>query len=198
MKDDQLVKFEAANQQIFGPYDASSILAVLPHRYPFLMVDRVLEVKTAFPLPQSDGVRPWTAEQLAKINDARKGTTVKAVKNISLNDQVFQGHFPGRPIFPGVLTLEAMAQVGVFAALPFLMSHNLGRLPEFDVALASYDRVRFRRPVLPGDQLMIQLNVLNVKGNVWSMAAEASVAQQKVAEGEFLAHLVMKTKSGVL
>jgi 3-hydroxymyristoyl/3-hydroxydecanoyl-(acyl carrier protein) dehydratase len=92
-------------------FDQNGVLYVLPHRYPFLLVDRVLEIKTAKPVKLG-----MSADE---IDDCKKGSYAKSIKNISFNEPQFQGHFPENPIFPGVMTLEALAQTAVFVVVPF-------------------------------------------------------------------------------
>lgn len=122
------------------------ILQLLPHRYPFLLLDRVIGIETA--------------------------SSITAIKNVTINEPFFQGHFPGRPVMPGVLIVEAMAQAG--GVLSY-MSH--GEADE-DVVyyLAAVDEARFRRPVVPGDQLEIRVDVESVRRGMWFYRGTASVA----------------------
>ncbi len=112
-----------------GPLDINQILAILPHRYPFLLIDRVLEI------------------------EPRK--RIVALKNVTINEPFFIGHFPGNPIMPGVLTVEAMAQAGAVLLLTEFPDRNTKL-----VFFTGIERARFRRPVVPGDQLRIEVNVL--------------------------------------
>ena len=131
------------------------ILEVLPHRYPFLLVDRVLE------------------------NNSEELT---ALKNVSINEPFFQGHFPFQPIMPGVLIIEALAQAGgilAFTHLPELKSNA--------VYFMGMDKVRFRKPVRPGDQLILKLKILKRRGPVFKMQGNAYVDDQLVAEAELMA-----------
>ena len=131
------------------------ILEVLPHRYPFLLVDRVLE------------------------NNSEELT---ALKNVSINEPFFQGHFPFQPIMPGVLIIEALAQAGGILAFT--------HLPEFKsnaVYFMGMDKVRFRKPVRPGDQLILKLKILKRRGPVFKMQGNAYVDDQLVAEAELMA-----------
>lgn len=157
------------------------ILRILPHRYPFLMVDKVLEIKTAKPLKagMSD----------AEINEARKGSFARTIKNVTFNEAQFQGHFPENPIFPGVLTIEAMAQSAAFVTVPFVAAAHGGELPRLGVVLAGIDGVRFRRPIRPGDQMEIRVTATQCRGPIWSFDGEVLVDGKRSAEGSFLAHL---------
>lgn len=157
------------------------ILKVLPHRYPFLMVDRVLEIKPAKP------IRIGMSE--AEINDARKGSLARAIKNVTFNEAQFQGHFPENPIFPGVFTVEAMAQAAAFVTIPFVAVHHGGELPRLNVVLAGFDSVRFRRPIRPGDQMQISIVTTQARGNIWGFDGIVTIDGKKAAEGSFLAHL---------
>jgi UDP-3-O-[3-hydroxymyristoyl] N-acetylglucosamine deacetylase/3-hydroxyacyl-[acyl-carrier-protein] dehydratase len=139
--------------------DIGRILDVIPHRYPFLLVDRIIEVE---------------------------GTKrIVGIKNVTINEPFFQGHFPGHPIMPGVLIIEAMAQVGGMLLL--------GTIEEPDqkvVYFMSLDNVKFRRPVLPGDQLRCELEMLQNRGRTCRMKGVAYVDGQVVAEAEMMARVV--------
>ena len=141
---------------------AEQILGVLPHRYPFLMIDRVLEVGE---------------------------DRVVALKNVSFNEPYFQGHFPGVPVMPGVMQLEAMAQAG-----GILASKSVKFDPATHVMLfMGMDAVKFRRPVVPGDQLIIEVVPLR-KGKIFRMKGEIKVDGVVVSSAEFLAGLAEKSK----
>ena len=140
--------------------DIKEIVRLLPHRYPFLLVDRILE--------------------------GEKGKSMVGLKNVSMNEPFFQGHFPSDPIMPGVLILEGMAQVGgilAFYSLPEMIGEKL-------IYFAGIDKVRFRRPVVPGDQLIFEMAVHKHKGKIWKMGGKAKVDNQVVAEAEFMAAFV--------
>lgn len=137
--------------------DIKEIIRLLPHRYPFLLVDRILE--------------------------GEKRKSMVGLKNVSMNEFFFQGHFPSEPIMPGVLILEGMAQVGgilAFYSIPEMIGEKL-------IYFAGIDKVRFRRPVVPGDQLIYEMVVLKQKGKIWKMAGKAKVDNEVVAEAEFMA-----------
>ena len=134
------------------------IMEVLPHRYPFLLVDRVLE--------------------------RDPGKKIVAIKNVTMNELFFQGHFPGYPIMPGVLIIEAMAQV---AGL-MVMEKGSDSLPMF----ASIDNVKFKTPVRPGDQLRFEVEVVKIKGSFVRTAGKATVDGKVVAEAEFMCSIVKK------
>jgi 3-hydroxyacyl-[acyl-carrier-protein] dehydratase len=138
----------------------SQIEAIIPHRYPFLLVDRIIELE---PMKRAVGI-----------------------KNVTANEQFFQGHFPGKPIMPGVLLLEAMAQVGGIAML--VADEYRGKLAVF----AGIDRVKFRRPVVPGDQIRMVAELVKLRGTMGKVWAEAFVDGELVAEGEFLFALTSK------
>lgn len=133
---------------------ATEIQKIIPHRYPFLLVDRILELE---PLKRAVGI-----------------------KNVTMNEQFFQGHFPGHPVMPGVLLLEAMAQVGGVAML--YPDENRGKLAFF----AGIDRVKFRKPVVPGDQVRMVAEIIKVRSSMGKIWSQAFVDDQLVAEGEFL------------
>jgi beta-hydroxyacyl-ACP dehydratase FabZ len=137
--------------------DVKEIMRILPHRYPFLLVDRIERLK--------------------------EGEEIVGIKNVTINEPFFSGHFPGHPIMPGVLILEAMAQVGGVLAFHSLSEKRYGSL----VYLTGIDRVRFRKPVLPGDQLRLHLTVIRHKQRVFKMKGEAYVQDSMVAEAELMA-----------
>jgi UDP-3-O-[3-hydroxymyristoyl] N-acetylglucosamine deacetylase/3-hydroxyacyl-[acyl-carrier-protein] dehydratase len=139
--------------------DVTQIMRVMPHRYPFLLVDRIVEIEP--------------------------GRRIVGLKNVTINEPFFQGHFPGHPIMPGVLIVEAMAQVGGM----LLMDHFED--PESKVVyFMSLDGVKFRRPVLPGDQLRFEIELLQFRGRTCRMRGEAFVEGQPVCEAEMMARVV--------
>ncbi|OGO04463.1 MAG: 3-hydroxyacyl-[acyl-carrier-protein] dehydratase FabZ [Chloroflexi bacterium RBG_13_54_9] len=131
---------------------AREIQQIIPHRWPFLLVDKIVEMES--------------------------GVRAVGIKNVSVNEPFFQGHFPGQPIMPGVLIVEALAQVGAVALLS--QPENKGKL----VFFAGIDSFRFRRPVLPGDTLRLEVHLTKMRGPVGKGSAKAEVEGQKVAEGE--------------
>ena len=134
--------------------NSKDIHRVLQHRYPFLLVDRILELEP--------------------------GKRAVGVKNVTVNEGFFNGHFPGNPVMPGVLTVEAMAQVG--GILLLATTGNEGKLAFF----AGIDKMRFRRPIVPGDQLVTEVTLLKVKGDIGRVAVVGRVNGNVVAEGEYL------------
>ena len=138
------------------PIDIKGIMEILPHRYPFLLVDRVITFE--------------------------KGKTLTGLKNVSMNEPFFQGHFPQEPVMPGVLILEGMAQAG--GILACLSDHEMiGKLIYF----AGVDKARFRKVVRPGDQLVYKLEMIKQKGKITKMAGNAYVDDQLVTEAELMA-----------
>lgn len=151
----------------------------LPHRYPFLLVDRVLEIHPVGDLKNSSG-------------EDKVGTKVVAIKNVTFNESIFQGHFPSFSIFPGVMLIEAMAQTASFSLYPAL-EHDIERISrDFQCILVGVDSVRFRRPVIPGDTLRMESVVTKCRGKLWAFSVSCSVDGQKVAESELLANLMVK------
>ncbi len=137
----------------------NEIMKLLPHRYPFLLVDKIIDLKP--------------------------GESALGVKNVTINEPFFQGHFPGQPIMPGVLVIEAMAQVaGVMA----FSSGVEGKIVYF----MSIDNAKFRRPIVPGDQVMMEIKVLKQRGNVWRFSGTATVDGKLVSEAEFTAMVTDK------
>jgi 3-hydroxyacyl-[acyl-carrier-protein] dehydratase len=152
----------------------------LPHRQPFQLVDRVIEIR-AVGSPES------------VVQKDRLGSVVVAQKNISYSDPIFQGHFPEFSIFPGVMMIEAMAQTSSFTLYHALMAK---KEKGYLFILVGVDECRFRRPVTPGDVLMIQTTLSGGKGPIWSFDCEVSVDGQKVAEAKIIASLQLAGQSG--
>jgi len=135
------------------------ILKFLPHRYPFLLVDRILELE--------------------------KGKSITAIKNVTYNEPFFQGHFPGRKIMPGVLIVEAMAQAG-----GVLLYHSIPDPEKKIVFLSKIDNTKFRKPVVPGDQLKLKVSIVKCKNKFCHVRGTASVDGEVVVEGEIMASLL--------
>jgi len=143
--------------------DIQAIMNYLPHRYPFLLVDRVLEI-----VP---------------------GEKIVALKNVTMNEPFFQGHFPGTPIMPGVLIIEAMAQAGGVLFSSEQLKKKQGSLFYF----MGMDKVKFRKPVVPGDQIIFEVKIIRQRSKVVKMAGIATVDQKIVAEAELMATIGEKT-----
>lgn len=133
------------------------IMEILPHRYPFIMIDRILDV-----IP---------------------GEKITALKNVTINEPFFQGHFPGEPIMPGVLIIEAMGQAGAVLASESLDKNERGKL----IFFMGIDKVKFRKPVVPGDQLIFEIKFLRRRSKTFKMSGLATVDGQRVAEAELMA-----------
>ena len=142
--------------------DVKEIMQILPHRYPFLLVDRIESLK--------------------------EGEEIVGIKNVSVNEPFFVGHFPGNPIMPGVLIIEAMAQLGGVLAFHSSPKEWAGSLVYF----MGIDKVRFRKPVVPGDQLRLKLTTIRQKQKVFKMRGEAYVDDALVAEAELMAAIESK------
>jgi beta-hydroxyacyl-ACP dehydratase FabZ len=136
--------------------EQAEIQSLLPHRYPFLLVDRIQELDP----------------------DRR----IVGIKNVTINEPFFQGHFPGRPVMPGVLILEAMAQVGAILAFK-----SMGQVPRPVVYLTGIDGAKFRKPVVPGDRLRFEIDVVKKRGSFWKMQGKAFVEDELVCEAEVTA-----------
>jgi beta-hydroxyacyl-ACP dehydratase FabZ len=139
------------------PMDVQAIMQHIPHRYPFLLVDRILELEP--------------------------NKRVVGLKNVSMNEPFFQGHFPGTPIMPGVLILEAMAQTSGVLAIASMEKSGKNALMYF----MGLDQVKFRKMVFPGDQLIMELEVLKQRAKVMKLAGTAKVDGQVVAEAQLMA-----------
>ncbi len=158
----------------------NEIQKFLPHRIPFLLIDRILEIH-----PVGD----IESAPLA----AAKGTKVVALKNVTYNEPYFQGHFPGFAIVPGVLLIETMAQAASFSVYPSLAQDVSSLSRDFQCVLVGVDRARFRKPVIPGDTLRIETEVMKCRGKLWTFACNIFVEKQRVAEAEILANLVAQS-----
>jgi len=145
--------------------DVIEIQEIIPHRYPFLLVDR--------------------------ITDVVKNETLTGYKNVSISENVFQGHFPGHPIYPGVMILEGMAQAGgilAFQSMEMTKEEAANKVVYF----MSIDKAKFRAPVKPGDRLEYRISVIKHKGSIWMLKGEAFVDDKMVSEAELKAMIVDK------
>ena len=147
-------------EQVFESYDIQRLLTLLPHRYPFLLVDRIVE--------------------------ARADEYGVGIKNVTANEPHFQGHFPGRPVMPGVLLIEAMAQT---AGALCVASQGVGDVPSV-VYMMTIDKAKFRKPVAPGDQVKFHMTRIAKRRNMWWFRGEAKVDGALVCEAEVSAMLV--------
>jgi len=137
-------------------WDINMIMEVLPHRYPFLLIDRIIDLK--------------------------KSESLTALKNVTVNEPFFQGHFPSFPVMPGVLIIEAMAQAGG------ILSYASGFQKKKDlIFFSAMDKVKFRKPAVPGDQIIFKLNILKMRKKVIKMEGYAKVDENVVAEAELMA-----------
>jgi 3-hydroxyacyl-[acyl-carrier-protein] dehydratase len=154
---DQPASLEAQELESF---DIARIMRAIPHRYPFLLIDRMVEVKL--------------------------GESAVGIKNVTINEGFFQGHFPGHPVMPGVLIIEAMAQTAAVLVVETLGPSAHGKLVYF----MSVENAKFRRPVGPGDQLRIHINKEQARRNVWKFHAVARVDGRAVAEASYAAMIM--------
>ncbi len=139
---------------------------ILPHRYPFLLVDRITSLE--------------------------EGKSIEGYKNVSISEPVFQGHFPGHPIYPGVMIIEGMAQAGGVLAFVSASKEDQEAAKNKVVYFMSIDKAKFRQPVVPGDKLVYRLSVIKHRGSVWHLDAKAYVDEKLVAEANLKAMIVDK------
>jgi beta-hydroxyacyl-ACP dehydratase FabZ len=145
--------------------DIQEIMNTLPHRYPFLLVDKIVEMEM--------------------------GKRIVGIKNVTINEPFFQGHFPGMPIMPGVLILEAMAQVSGVMALKTVPPEQVKNKVIFFMTI---DKVKFRKPVVPGDQIRFEMEVLRMRSNSMSFKGQAIVDGAVTSEAEMMAMIVDRVK----
>ncbi len=137
-------------------FDIEKILNILPHRYPFLLVDKVIEIQ--------------------------KGKSIIALKNVTYNEPFFQGHFPDLKVMPGVLVMEAIAQAG-----GILLHYSIPEPENKFVFLSKIDKAKFRKPIIPGDQIRIEVDILKLKNRICQIRGKALIEGEVAAEGEILA-----------
>jgi len=142
--------------------DIKKIMNILPHRYPFLLVDKVVEINKEY---------------------------VRCIKNVTINEEFFNGHFPGEPVMPGVLIVEALAQAGGLVAFTYYDNLNAN---DVIVYFMGFDNVKFRKPVVPGDVLELCVSIVKRKGDIWKMRGEAFVDGKLVCEADLMAMLKRK------
>ena len=147
-------------------YNVMEIQNILPHRYPFLLVDRITALEP--------------------------GAMIEGYKNVSISEPVFQGHFPDHPIYPGVMIIEGMAQAGGVLAFQSASKEDQEAAKDKVVYFMSIDKAKFRHPVVPGDQLVYKLNVIKNRGAVWHLDGKAYVGDKLVTEAELKAMIVDK------
>jgi 3-hydroxyacyl-[acyl-carrier-protein] dehydratase len=143
-----------------GAYDIGRIMQAIPHRFPFLLVDRVVDL-----VPDVSAV---------------------GIKNVSINENFFQGHFPAHPVLPGVLIIESMAQTAAVLVVETLGPSAQGKLVYF----MTVDNAKFRKPVVPGDQMRVHVRKEKQRGNIWKFTAEAKVDGKVVAEATYAAMIL--------
>jgi len=146
--------------------DVIEIQKILPHRYPFLLIDRVTSIES--------------------------GKIINAFKNVSISENIFQGHFPGHPIYPGVMIVEGMAQAGGILAFDSLSEEDKKDVDSKVVYFMSIDKCKFRSPVRPGDRLEYKVSVLKQRGAIWIFKGEAFVDDKLTTEAELKAMIVDK------
>lgn len=146
--------------------DVVEIQKILPHRFPFLLIDRVTALSA--------------------------GESIEAYKNVTIGEQIFQGHFPDHPIYPGVMIIEGMAQAGGVLAFKSMDAEKQEDTKDKVVYFMSIDNAKFRNPVKPGDRLVYKLSVVKHRGNIWVLDAKAYVDEKLVAEAELKAMIVDK------
>ena len=147
-------------------YNVVDIQNILPHRYPFLLVDRITALTP--------------------------GEYIEGYKNVSISEPVFEGHFPGHPIYPGVMIIEGMAQAGGVLAFKSMDEEIQDEIEKKDFYFIRIDKAKFRSPVTPGDQLVYKIDVIKHKGAIWQLDAKAYVDDKLVAQAELKAMIVDK------
>jgi 3-hydroxyacyl-[acyl-carrier-protein] dehydratase len=162
LAENNIVSFESSGVTL----DLAEIQSLIPHRYPFLFIDR--------------------------IENVHLGESAVGIKNVSLNEWYFQGHFPDHPIMPGVLIIEALAQTAGALVIKTLTVQNGGQKPGNMVYFMSIDQAKFRRPVVPGDVLHLKVVKERARGNIWKFKGEAWVGNELADEATFTAMITQK------
>lgn len=152
-------------------FDVQKIREILPHRYPLLLVDRIMKIEP--------------------------NVSIEGYKNVTINEEIFNGHFPIQPIYPGVYIIEGMAQTGGVLAFVSMFGENACNNGDKIVYFMSIDKAKFRNPVMPGDRLTYQLEVLKQKGGIWVLQGYAYVENKLVAEAELKAMVANHTEKKV-
>ncbi|RYZ97982.1 MAG: 3-hydroxyacyl-ACP dehydratase FabZ, partial [Proteobacteria bacterium] len=162
----------------YGPYDIYKVRNYLPHRSPFLFVDKILDIQV--PIDDNGNV-------------VAVGTKVVGQKNATINEPYFMGHFPEYPITPGVVMIETMAQISCFAVLPWVTTdENLKVTSAFDLRLAGVDATRFRKPFIPGDNLIVTVECVKQRGPIWGFKCKGVIDGAIVVESEILASVILE------
>jgi len=161
--------------EVLGPLDAEQVRKFLPHRFPFLLIDKVEEVTKTSPT--------------MKVSKDHVGSKVRAIKNVSANEPFFTGHFPSHMIMPGVLIIEAMAQAAVFSFFPSQGENPGDFADKFSMFLVGAEEFRFRRPVVPGDRLVIHTELVKSHSSMIFFDCYVEVDGHRVAEGKILSQV---------
>ena len=159
--------------KVYGPFESKKVINFLPHRYPFIFVDKIQKLEVP-------------VNEKGKL--VQLGTKVTGVKNATINEPYFTGHFPGMPITPGVVLIETIAQVASFCLYPWLdCDEDMRVQSKFEIFLLGVDGARFRKPFVPGDSLIITAEVTKQRGSFWSFRCVGTIDGQTAVEADLLA-----------